>query len=177
MFDTVLGIPVHALVVHAVVVLAPLTALLLLLFGVSARFRAWSGVLTPVVATLTTALTPVATQSGEALQRRVPDTGLVEEHAEMGDTLVWVMIAATIVAWAAWWFFRRSASGPAGIESSGGASSGSSGPSVAQRALAVLCVVAAVGVSIDVVLVGHSGAKSVWSDVAAGTPRSGGDGD
>ncbi|MEO6791428.1 MAG: hypothetical protein ABI249_01795 [Ornithinibacter sp.] len=96
MFDTILGIPVHALVVHAVVVMAPLTALLLLLFGVSARFRSWSGVLTPAVATLTMALT-------------------------------------------------------------------------------VLCVVAAVGVSIDVALVGHSGAKAVWNDVGAATPS--GDGD
>jgi len=95
----------------------------------------------------------------------------------MGETLGWVMIAATIVAWAAWWFFRRPAPGTVGTDSSGGASSGSSGPSGVQRALAVLCVVAAVGVSIDVVLVGHSGAKSVWSDVAAGAPRGGGDGD
>ncbi len=172
MFDTVLGIPVHVLVVHAVVVLAPLTALLLLLFGVSARFRAWSGVLTPVVATLTMALTPVATQSGESLQRRVPESNLVEEHAEMGDTLVWVMIAATIVAWLAWWFLRRSAGDSVGTGPAEGAPTGS--PAVL-RALAVLCVVAAVGVSIDVVLVGHSGAKSVWSDVAASTPRSGGD--
>lgn len=177
MFDTILGIPVHALIVHAVVVLAPLTALMLLLYGVSARFRGWSGVLTPAVATLTAALTPIATQSGEALEKRVGRSDLVEEHAELGDTLVWVMIGATVVAWVAWWFFRRTLDGvrTGSAEASEGAAPTTS--SGLLKALAVLCVVAAVGVSIDVVLVGHSGAKAVWSDVGAATPSGGGDGD
>ena len=107
MFDTVLGIPVHPLVVHAVVVLAPLAALLMLLFAVSGRFRAWSGVLTPVVVTIALVLSPVATQSGEALERRLPESEAIHEHAELGDTLTWALFAAAVVAWLMWWFWRR----------------------------------------------------------------------
>ncbi|WP_157622411.1 hypothetical protein [Nostocoides sp. Soil756] len=37
----------------------------------------------------------VASSSGESLQRRVARTDLVEEHAELGDLLPWVVLGAT----------------------------------------------------------------------------------
>ena len=168
MFDTVLGIPVHPLVVHAVVVLAPLTALLLLLFAVSGRFRAWSGVLTPVVATVALVLSPVATQSGEALERRVPGSEAVHEHAELGDTLTWVLFAAAVVAWLMWWFWRRARSGA-------GQGSGPVSWAGPLQVLAVVGVLAAVGLAVDVTLVGHSGAQAVWEGVGSQPTPVGGD--
>lgn len=178
MFDTVLGIPLHPLVVHAVVVLAPLTALLLVLFAVSARFRAWSGLLTPVVATLTLVLSPVATQSGETLQARVPESTLVHEHAEIGDTLPWVLLLATGAAWVMWWFWRREAAASTGGGSAdGGAAGGAGGTAGAPgarrgsstlfRVLAVGGVLVALGLAVDVTLVGHSGAQAVWGQVGS----------
>ncbi|HET7761502.1 MAG TPA: DUF2231 domain-containing protein [Phycicoccus sp.] len=174
MLDTVLGIPLHPLVVHAVVVLAPLTALLLVLFAVSARFRAWSGLLTPVVATLTLVLSPIATQSGETLQERVPESNLVHEHAEIGDTLPWVLLLATAAAWLMWWFWRREAAQlPPAAGSTGGPAAGATdggtrgGASTLFRVLAVAGVLVAVGLAVDVTLVGHSGAQAVWSQVGS----------
>jgi uncharacterized membrane protein len=170
MFDTVLGIPVHPLVVHAVVVLAPITALLMLLFAGSSRFRAWSGVLTPAVATITLALSPLATESGESLERRLPGSEAIEEHAELGDTMTWVLLAAAVVAWLMWWFWRRDR-GRVGDQ---GAPVPMSGVS---KALAVVGVLAALGLVVDVALVGHSGAQSVWEDIGSQPVPDGGDDD
>ncbi len=168
MFDTVLGIPVHPLVVHAVVVLAPLAALLMVLFAVWGRFRTWSGPLTPAVATLALVLSPVATQSGEALERRLPGNEAIHEHAELGDTLPWVLLAATVVAWLMWWFSRRDRAGA----SEPGAPVASSGVS---KALAVVGILVALGLAVDVTLVGHSGATAVWQGVGSQPAPSGGD--
>ncbi len=171
MFDTVLGIPIHPLVVHAVVVFAPLTALGMVLFAVSGRYRRWSGLLTPVVATVTVGLSFVATQSGEALDHRLPSNDAIREHAELGDAMPWVMLAAAVVAWLMWWFWRsdRDATDePGGPVAASGVS----------KALAVVGVLMAVGLAVDITLVGHSGAESVWSGVGSQpAPSGGGDGD
>jgi Predicted membrane protein (DUF2231) len=179
-FDTVLGIPVHPLVVHAVVVLAPLAAVLMVLFAVWDRFRVWSGVLTPVAVTLSLVLSPVATQSGEALQRRLPGNEAIAEHAELGDTLPWALFAAAVVAWLMWWSWRRdrAASSEAGGGGGAGSDSGDAGSgtrSGVSTALAVVGVLVAVGLAVDVTLVGHSGATAVWEGVGSQPAPSTGD--
>ena len=85
--DTIGGLPVHPLVVHAVVVLVPLAALLLVAALASATVRRRAGIVTPVLATVALALVPIATDSGEGLERRLPRTDLIRTHAELGDTL------------------------------------------------------------------------------------------
>ena len=52
MLDTIGGIPLHPLIVHAVVVLVPLASLLLLLAALSPRIRHLAGILTPITAAL-----------------------------------------------------------------------------------------------------------------------------
>lgn len=171
MFDTILGLPLHPLVVHAVVVLAPLTALMLLLFAVSERFRAWSGWLTTAVGALTTVLAFVATNSGEALERRVGESPLVEEHAEKGDVLPWVVLAATVVAAVLWWVWRSGRTAAA-------AEPGTHRSSALVRVLGIVGVLAAVALIVDVAIVGHSGATAVWKGVASqSAPQGAGDGD
>ncbi len=169
MFDTVFGIPVHALVVHAVVVLAPLTVLMLLAFSLSERFRAWSGWLTTAVGAVTTVFAFVASSSGESLERRVAESALVEEHAELGDLMPWVVLLTTVVAGALWWAWRKDRASAVD-----GAAGGRSG---LFRILAVVGVVVALGLAVDVTLVGHSGAKAVWSDTSSQPAPQGGDED
>ena len=96
MFDTIGGIPLHPLIVHGVVVLVPLASLLVLLAALSPRIRHWAGILTPITATVALAMVPLATQSGEALEQRVPESALVEEHAELGDSLVFFVLVLAI---------------------------------------------------------------------------------
>lgn len=159
MFDTVLGLPVHALVVHAVVALSPLTVLMLLAFSLSERFRAWSGWLTAAVASVTTAFAFVASSSGEALERRVGSSDLVREHAELGDLLPWVVLGTAVLAWVLWWLWRA---GRSAAEPGTGPR-----PSGLFRVLTVVGVIAALGLAVDVALVGHSGAEAVWSGIGS----------
>jgi uncharacterized membrane protein len=160
-FDTIGGIPLHPLIVHGVVVLVPLAALLVLVTALSPRIRQWAGILTPIVATLALVMVPFATQSGEALEERVPETALVEEHAELGESLVFFVLFLAVAAWALWFVDRRrraTASGGSGV----GAARGR-GP--VMLAIMVVSVVAVLATTVQVVRIGHSGAASVWDGV------------
>ena len=71
------GLPAHVLLVHAVVVLVPLSALLVLLVGVwPAARRRWA-VPAAVLAVVAAVAVPLATESGEWLEHRVESTALL----------------------------------------------------------------------------------------------------
>lgn len=148
--DSIVGLPVHPLVVHATVVIVPAAALAVLLAAVLPRFRAWAGPLPMVLAVVGLVLAPLSTSSGESLEHQVGESSLVARHAELGDTLVWVMVPLTVVATAMWWFGRRSGTG-----------------TVLMAAISVVAVLAAAGTVVDVALIGHSGAKAAWSNVSS----------
>ena len=149
--ESVFGLPVHPLVVHATVVLVPLTALVLLLAVLLPRFRAWAGWLPLGLAVVSTVLAPISTSSGENLEERLGETSLIEKHAELGEMLIWWCLGMLVVALALTLLGRRS-SGP------------SKGVAVA---LAVAGVVVSVGTMVQVALIGHSGAESAWGSVPA----------
>lgn len=44
MFDTIFGLPLHPLVVHATEVIVPLAAVLVVLTAAWPRFRRWAGI-------------------------------------------------------------------------------------------------------------------------------------
>lgn len=73
MFDLINGILLHPLVVHAVVVLLPLATLGTLAIALRPRWRRPYGPFVVAAAVVATVLCPVATQSGEQLERRVGD--------------------------------------------------------------------------------------------------------
>ena len=85
MFDTLGGLPLHTIVVHATVVAVPVAAVVVLLAGLWPKFRRWAGILPLLLALLSVVLVPVSTQSGEELEGRVGESNLVERHAELGD--------------------------------------------------------------------------------------------
>jgi uncharacterized membrane protein len=179
-FDTIGGIPLHPLIVHAVVVLVPLASLLLLLAAVSPRIRHWAGILTPVTATLALVMTPLATQSGEALEKRVEASPTLEEHAELGDSLLYFVLVLAILAWALWFLDRRAQAAVAtGSDASDGAHAAArSARSPLLTVVIVLSVLSVLATTVQVVRIGHSGASASWSDVGAKTvPAGGGDGD
>jgi uncharacterized membrane protein len=64
---TILGLPAHALLVHGVVVLAPLTAVLEILCGVWPAARRRLVWLVLALAVVTMVLTPITTAAGEWL--------------------------------------------------------------------------------------------------------------
>ncbi len=143
--ETVLGLPLHPLIVHATVVLVPLTALLVILTAVSPRIRGWAGPLPLIGAAVSTVLAPLSTSTGENLEKALPHTDAIEEHAELGDMLIWFCLAMLVVAALQYFLPRRAQVGK-------GLATG----------LMVLGVAAGLATTVQVVLIGHSGAKAVW---------------
>ncbi len=146
--ETIFGLPLHPLIVHATVVVVPTAAVFLLLSIVLPRFRAWAGVLPLVLAAAAVVLAPLSTSTGESLQHMVGESAAVRRHAELGDMLLWWCIGMLVVAAAAYFLRRR----------------GDLGRGVA-AGLLVLGLVASLGTIVQTVLIGHSGAEAAWGDV------------
>jgi hypothetical protein len=150
---TITGIPAHALLVHAIVVLAPLTALLEILcaFWPAARRRlVW---LVLAFAVVTTVLTPLTTSAGDWLYHQLGnDSAILHTHKERGDWMIYVSIALLIVAVALavmQWLEGRS----------------DERRTAATVAVAVLALAVGVSSIVAVVLIGDSGAHAVWGAV------------
>jgi uncharacterized membrane protein len=150
MFDLVNGLPVHPLVVHGVVVLLPLAIVGTIAIAARPVWRLAYGPLVVACAAVATAMLPVATSSGEALERHVGDPG---EHAELGDQLIWFAIPLLMLAVVMVWLERRKAAGKPTV-----------GPSVLPAAVAGLAVVASLAAGVQVYRVGDSGARAAWGD-------------
>jgi len=150
-FDTFNGLPVHPLVVHAVVVLLPLAVIGTIALAVRPAWRRPYGPLLCVVAALAVLLCPVATSSGEQLEKHVGDPG---QHAALGDQLVWFAIPVLVLAAGMTYLARRHPHR-------------TPGPSWLPAAVSVLAVVAAVACGVQVFRVGDSGARAAWGDQVA----------
>ncbi|GAA1126881.1 hypothetical protein [Nocardioides aquiterrae] len=187
MFDTVFGLPMHPLVVHATAVLVPLAALSVVLQVCWPRFRAWAGPLPAVLSLVGLVLTPLSTASGEALEEKVSESSLVERHAELGDQLLPFTIALFVFSAGFWWLDRQrhrlaAAAAPVipTVEAASGGSTTLTAVKPAQTAVhnlarlrtataivGVLAVLAALGTGIQVGRIGHTGAKAAWSDASS----------
>ncbi|MCW2849979.1 MAG: hypothetical protein JWR90_3953 [Marmoricola sp.] len=164
MFDLINGIPVHPLVVHAVVVLLPLAILGTIVIAVVPRWRTPYGPLVVVTALVATALIPVATSSGEELERRVGDPG---KHAALGDQLIWFAIPLLVLV-AALVLLQRIRD-HADLRPTAEKTTGRRVPGTTLVVtVAVLAALAAVASGVQVYRVGDSGAKAVWSDQVKG---------
>lgn len=168
MLDTIGGMPVHPLVVHAVVVLVPLAVLLLVAALVSSTVRRRAGIVTPLLATVALALVPIATDSGEGLERRLPRTDLIRTHAELGDTLTPWMAGVAVAAWALWWFARPRRDADTADERPSGLPGGRRWFAI----VAVVGAVAAIGTAVQIVRIGDSGARAVWQQTGSLQPAS-----
>ncbi len=163
MFDLINGIPLHPLVVHAIVVLLPLATLGTLAIAVRPGWRITYGPLVVGAAAVAVALMPVATSSGEELERRVGDPG---NHAALGDQLIWFAIPLLVLSLALVLAARARAASEVGRTPRHVA------PEKAVRVVAALSVVAALACAVQVYRVGDSGARAAWEDAV--TPATSG---
>ncbi len=171
--ELIRGLPVHVLLVHAVVVLVPLSALLLVLAAALPAARRRLGVFLPLLAAGCLVLVPATTHAGGQLRALVGSTPLIERHVHLGRQLLPWTLAVLVLSVVVWW--RGRATGPGRAEtgqlqrdrgfarSDGAAVAGG----LVQGALAVLCLVVAVGTVVQVVRIGESGSKAVWSGVVS----------
>lgn len=152
-FDLINGIPVHPLVVHAVVVLIPLTIVGTIVIAVVPRWRVTYGVPLVVIGAIATICVPIAIESGEALEERVGGPG--KAHEEAGEAMIVYSLALLMLLAALVFLSWRNARTAA--------SSNSSSPIVV-NVVAGLAVAAALAASYGVYHVGDTGAKAVWAE-------------
>lgn len=162
------GLPVHVLVVHAVVVLVPLAAIGTLVIATRPATRPRWGWPVVILAALATATVPIATSTGDGLEHNLPRTPAMATHTELGDQLLPFAVAMFVFA-AALMFLERYRGRAAGEFARG------SGPGTTRRtpggrarlgavALAVLSAVFAIVTTVQVVRIGDTGARAAWGD-------------
>jgi len=96
--STFQGLPAHILLVHFIVVLAPLTAILAILCALWPRARRHLTWLVLILAAVNTVLTPLTTDAGEWLEHRTRPTELLHIHTELGDTMLYFSIGLLVAA-------------------------------------------------------------------------------
>ena len=149
---TISGLPAHVLLVHALVVLAPLTALLEILCALWPAARRHLVWLVLALAAGTTALTPITAEAGEWLydqERHHRD--ILNTHAGRGSVMIYFSISLLVVAIVLAVVHRREVR------------SGKPGPALS-AAVAIIAIVAGVASVVQVVRIGDSGARSVWAN-------------
>lgn len=163
MFNLINGLPIHPLVVHGVVVLLPLAILGTIAVAVRKPWRRRYGHLVVGCAAVSSILIPIATSSGEALEKHVGDPG---QHAQLGDQLIWFTLPVLVLATALVLLDRRSTSAEVtrAIESR----RPTAALARASSLVAALAVLASVGAGVQVYRVGDSGARAAWGDQVSG---------
>jgi uncharacterized membrane protein len=171
------GLPLHPLVVHAVVVLVPLAVLTGIAVAVWPAGRQRYGWPVVAVAVLATVAIPVATESGEQLRDRLPNSSLIHTHAELGDQLL-AFVAPMTVALAALVLLDRYRSRTRRADGPGTAAAPQARwARPAAIVLAVLTIGFAAVSAVQVVRIGDSGARAVWHDTNYTPPTRHGDDD
>ena len=140
------GLPLHPLIVHAVVILVPLTALALVLGAIFPAARKRLGIVTPIAGLIVLVLVPITMLAGEALAQQVGPIPAVVHHADLGR-LLWPWTLAMFLVAVVQWCWYRFSEGPR---------------RTARVIIAVLAVVAGAGSTVMVVLIGEAGARAVW---------------
>src|SRR5277367_394310 len=96
---TITGIPAHALLVHAIVVLAPLTALLEILCALWPAARRRLVWLVLALGIVTMVLTPLTISAGAWLYAQSSQhTAILETHGERGQWMLYFAIGLLVVA-------------------------------------------------------------------------------
>jgi hypothetical protein len=145
LFGSVAGLPLHPLVIHASIVLIPLVAIGALVMSYLPSFSRRYGKMILVIALFAQVSLFLAKVTGEAFEEILDkDMG---NHAELGEIAPFITLPMVALIYLRWRLDR----------------SGATVGSVWVRRLTSLALILASLASIAViVLVGHSGAQSVW---------------
>lgn len=151
LLDTFNGLPVHPVVVHAVVVLLPLVAVLAVLMVINSRFSRRFGPIVVALGLIAAGAALVAKESGEQLLRHIESS---PTHVQLGSrTPLYAGLYFLLLL--GFWLLDRGIPGnrrrPAFV-----------------IILGLLLAIASVMICVQVYLVGHSGAEVVWLQMLSG---------
>ncbi len=148
---TISGLPAHVLLVHALVVLVPLTALLEVLCALWPAARRRLVWLVLALAAVTTVLTPITANAGEWFyEQQHQPRAVLDTHATLGSSMIYYSVALLVVAVVLAMIHRREVRAVAPGRSVG-------------VAIAVLAIVVSGAATVQIVRIGDSGARAVWS--------------
>jgi len=151
------GLPAHVLLVHAIVVLAPLTALLEIVCGLIPAVRRRLVWLVLVLALVTVVLTPLTTEAGEWFYDRQPHPAdILRTHAERGGWMIYFSAALVVVALLL--VFLHVREGRSETRRRG-----------AHLIVAILALAVGISTIVTVYRIGDSGAQSVWGNELSDT--------
>jgi len=143
-----MGLPLHPLIIHVVVVLVPLSALGVILLLAFPRFVPNFSLLILILLITSTIAGFIAANSGQALSNRV---GYPGNHAQQGERLSKLILLFTLL-YIIWFVIYRK-----NIKFK-------SADNLLKRGLSVLLLLAAIASTTFTLIVGHSGAKVTWED-------------
>lgn len=142
--DSIDGLPLHPLVVHAVVVLLPLAALGLIAISFVPRWSVRFGPLVWPIALVALISSFIADQSGRELGRQV---GIPAVHMQAGEQVKFAAAGVLVFSLLIWLLDRRATK---------------SKRSVIEKILAALAIVISVVAIYLTIRAGDTGARSVW---------------
>lgn len=158
--SAIMGLPAHALLVHAAVILVPLAAVALALTGWRASWRKQYSLPVALLAVMGAVFAFLAKESGEPLEHSVRTAARAAgtdarfgDHPEQGDTAFFFALLFALAA-VAFWAVDRYHEKLSWPKRSG------------SIAYAVALIPAALAL-ITIAVAGHSGAKLVWKDVGS----------
>lgn len=154
------GLPAHILLIHGVVVLAPLAGLSAVVFALVRRTRRYLAWPLGILALLLVPLSVLTAEAGEQLEKAKRASKLIEEHAHQGSFLRYVTVLFLIVV-----AVQIAAAFPS-ILTRRPAFRGLRGLLESRwlvPATSVLGVLAGLFLVYQSIVTGHSGAASVWA--------------
>jgi hypothetical protein len=155
--NTVNGLPAHILLVHAIVVLLPLSALLLVLTALSPAIRRRLAGPNALLSVLVVLLVPLTTSAGEWLASRVPATATLHTHTELGDSAIFYALPIAALALVVWWRDREARA------TSGRRTFLAPLSTAVTGVVTVLSLVVGAAGVYGIYRIGDSGAKAAWS--------------
>lgn len=145
LFDLVLGLPVHPLIIHVVVVFLPLFSLALIALFLFKPLREKYGLIVQIGLGIAFVSSFIAEQSGEALSLRV---GTPIKHADLGEKLVPLAFALFVFS-LIWFYLQRNSK---------------KFKDLFINIFGIISVVLAIASIVMTYLVGHSGAEASWKE-------------
>src|SRR5690349_19870291 len=101
------GLPAHALLVHLVVVLLPLTAVAAIVVSAWPAAQRKLTFLIPLGAVVGALAVPITTRAGEDLARKIGNPPFIDQHAGYGDMVLPWAAALAVTTLAQWLYLRR----------------------------------------------------------------------
>ncbi|WP_068275579.1 DUF2231 domain-containing protein [Aldersonia kunmingensis] len=153
--STINDLPAHVLLVHFVVVLIPVTVVLEIALVLWRQLRDLLWWVPIVLSAGLVVLVRYTEDAGEWFNDYLGNPPFVRDHAELGETAIWIAIALLVVALAiAVLHWRERKANAAALT----------------VVVAVLTIVVGVLGCVQLYRIGDSGSKAVWGDVVKSAP-------